>query len=88
MYLSFLRVAFWRKTLLVLTSSLGQKTEGIMLDKYCQAQVQALIPNSKSKIQVQSLDSKVQRKGTGTWADNMILKAWSNIRTSLSPGLN
>ena len=43
----------------------------MMAPQYCQAQV--LSPSFKSKIQVQSLKSKVQRKGTGTGAYTIIL---------------
>ena len=32
-------------------------------------------PKSKSQIQVPNLKSKVKRKGTGTWADTIILQA-------------
>ena len=47
----------------------------------CQAQVQSQIqvpnpgPESMSQIQVLNPKSKVQRKGTGTGADNLILVA-------------
>ena len=42
-------------------------------DQYCQAQVPSQSPKSKS--QIQSLNAKVQRKGTRTRADSKILEA-------------